>query len=141
MRVARRLTAALAAGLVGFVLLAGCTSAPMRAIGADQLGLRQAERDLSAGIRAYQDGEYRSAEAKLQAALAGKLAFTVDQATAYKYLAFIHCSTGRTVQCRAEFQKAFAADQNFELTKAESGHPAWGPVYQSVLSEQRGARR
>jgi len=141
MRVAHRLTAVLAAGLVGLALLAGCTSAPMRAIGADQVGLRQAERDLSAGIRAYQEGEYRTAETQLQAALAGKLAFTVDQATAYKYLAFIHCATGRTAQCRDEFRKAFEADPAFELTKAEAGHPVWGPVYRSVQSEQRGAQR
>lgn len=132
-----RLTAILAAGLVGLgSLAAGCSSAPMRAIGADKIAPRQAERNLSAGIRAYEEGDYRKAASRFQQALDDGLAFTTDKVTAYKYLAFIHCATGRTAQCRAEFQKAFAIDPGFELTKAEAGHPVWGPIYRSVKSER-----
>lgn len=141
MRAPHRLTAALAAGFVALGLLAGCSSAPMRAIGADQITPRQAERNLYAGIRAYEEGEYRTATSRLQQALDDGLAFTVDQATAYKYLAFVHCATGRTAQCRAEFEKAFAVDPAFELTKAEAGHPVWGPIYRSVKSERSASQR
>lgn len=137
MGASRRLTAVLAAGFVALgSLIAGCSSAPVRAIGADQIAPRQAERNLSAGIRAYEEGEYRTAASRLQQALDGGLAFTTDKVTAYKYLAFVHCATGRTAQCRAEFQKAFAIDPAFELTKAEAGHPVWGPIYQSVKNER-----
>ena len=141
MRIARRVTAAIAAAIVIAASLGGCSSAPVRAIGADQIAPRQAERDLSAGIRAYEEGQYKTSAQRLQEALDGGLAFTTDQVTAYKYLAFVHCATGRTQQCRDEFRHAFALDPAFELTKAEAGHPTWGPVYRSVKNERRGTQR
>ncbi|MCG6877397.1 MAG: TssQ family T6SS-associated lipoprotein [Betaproteobacteria bacterium] len=141
MRVSNRLTAAVAASLVILASLGGCSSAPVRAIGADQIAPRQAERNLSAGIRAYEEGQYRTAAARLQEALDGGLAFTIDKVTAYKYLAFIHCATQRTQQCRAEFRKALELDPTFTLSKAEAGHPVWGPIYRSVKSEQSATQR
>ena len=137
MRISLPLITAVAASLVILAALGGCSSAPVRAIGADQIAPRQAERHLSAGIRAYEEGDYRIAAQRLQEALDGGLAFTSDQVTAYKYLAFVHCATRRTQQCRAEFRKAFELDPKFELTKAEVGHPVWGPVYRSVRDEMR----
>ncbi len=141
MQVSQRLTAAMVAGLIAFASLGGCSSAPVRAIGADQIAPRQAERNLSAGIRAYEEGKYQIAAARLQEALDGGLAFTTDKVTAYKYLAFVHCAAGRTRECRDEFRNAFALDPAFELTKAEAGHPAWGPVFRSVSNERGGATR
>lgn len=147
MRVSLRLTAAMRAGLVALVALValaslgGCSSAPVRAVGADQIAPRQAERNLSAGIRAYEEGEYRVSAQRLQEALDGGLVFTTDKVTAYKYLAFVHCATQRIQQCRTEFRKAFELDPTFALTKAEAGHPVWGPVYSSVKSEQSATRR
>ena len=131
----------MAATVVILASLGGCSSAPVRAIGADQIAPRQAERNLSAGIRAYEEGQYRISAQRLQEALDGGLAFTIDQVTAYKYLAFVHCATGRTQQCRDDFGRAFALDPTFELTKAEAGHPTWGPVYRSVKNERRAAQR
>jgi Tfp pilus assembly protein PilF len=136
MQLTHRLMAAMMAGFVALASLGGCSSTPVRAIGADQIAPRQAERNLSAGIRAYEEGQYPIAAQRLQEALDDRLAFTIDQVTAYKYLAFIHCATGQTQLCRDEFRKAFAIDPAFELTKAESGHPSWGPVYRSVKSER-----
>lgn len=141
MRVSRQVTAAIAAVIIVAASLGGCSSAPVRAIGADQIAPRQAERDLSAGIRAYEEGQYQVSAKRLQEALDGGLAFTTDEVTAYKYLAFVHCAAGRTRECRNEFRKAFELDPAFELSKAEAGHPAWGPVYRSVQSERRGAQR
>ena len=129
------------AGLVALASLGGCSTTPVRTIGADQIAPRQAERNLSAGLRAYEEGQYQIAAVRLQEALDGGLAFTIDQVTAYKYLAFVHCANGRTRECRDEFRKAIALDPTFELTKAEAGHPAWGPVYRSVSSERSGAQR
>jgi len=141
MRVTLRLTAVVTAGLIALASLGGCSSSPVRAVGADQIAPRQAERNLSAGIRAYEEGEYRISAQRLQEALDGGLVFTTDKVTAYKYLAFVHCATQRIQQCRAEFRKAFELDPTFELTKAEAGHPIWGPVYRSVKSEQSASKR
>lgn len=141
MRNRRQITAAVAAAFIAATSLGGCSSAPVRAIGADQIAPRQAERSLSAGIRAYEEGQYQISAQRLQEALDGGLAFTTDKVSAYKYLAFVHCASGRTRECRDEFRQAFALDPAFELTKAEAGHPAWGPVYRSVKSEPRGAQR
>ena len=52
-----------------------------------------------------------------------------DQVIAHKYLAFIHCVSGREQQCRDEFKKALTIDPAFELTPAEAGHPVWGPIF------------
>jgi Tfp pilus assembly protein PilF len=136
------LTAALAAGLAVIASLGGCSSPSMRALGADQvIAPRQAERDLSAGIKAYEEGQYKVAAARLQQALDSGLVFKTDAVAAYKYLAFIHCAGGQTELCRVEFRKAFALDPSFELTKAEAGHPVWGPIYRSVKNEPRTTQR
>ncbi|MCC6609215.1 MAG: TssQ family T6SS-associated lipoprotein [Burkholderiales bacterium] len=107
----------------------------MREIGADQIAPRHAERELSAGIRAYEEGKYTIATARLQSALSSDLMFTRDKVAAHKYLAFIHCASGRPQQCRSEFRQAFALDPDFELSRAEAGHPVWGPIYQAVREE------
>lgn len=91
-----------------------------------------AESRLRAGISRYEDGNYAQAQRLLQSALAAGLASRSDQARAYKYLAFIYCVTDRIAQCRQEFNNALNADPKFTLTRAEAGHPTWGPVYRSV---------
>ncbi len=91
-----------------------------------------AESRLKVGISRYEDGNYAQAQRLLQSALAAGLASRSDQAQAYKYLAFIYCVTDRIAQCRQEFNNALNADPKFTLTRAEAGHPTWGPVYRSV---------
>jgi len=132
---------ALAAASLVLLLAGGCSSTPVRTVGADQIALRQAERELSAGIRAYEEGKYALAAARLQSALASELLFTADKIAAHKYLGFVHCAAGRTQQCRNEFRQAFALDPDFELSRAEAGHPVWGPVYLSVREESRRGQR
>jgi len=34
--------------------------------------------------------------------------------------------------CEAQFRAARTDDPAFALSKAEAGHPQWGPVYQRV---------
>ena len=55
-----------------------------------------------------------------------------ERADAHRHLAFIHCASNRERSCREEFRKALAADPAMELSPAEVGHPAWGPVFKSV---------
>lgn len=119
----------------GLAMVGGCSSQPMRDIGLDKLALRPAEKNLSQGIRDYEEGDYKAATQNLYSALAGGLTFKSDTVTAHKYLAFIHCASEREKQCREEFRKAFEIDPNFELKKTESGHPLWTPVYQDVRAE------
>jgi Tfp pilus assembly protein PilF len=118
--------------LCAALLVTGCAAPIVRDAGLDRLALRKAEKDLSLGIRAYEDGDYRSSTRLLQSALASDLFLDSDKVAAHKYLAFMQCSQSREKACRDSFRKALELDPKFELTPAESGHPAWGPVFRSL---------
>jgi len=93
------------------------------------------QKDLEAGIKAYEDSNYRQATRLIQTAL-DKGLVTAEQVRAHKYLAFIHCVSGEIQRCRDEFGKALALDPSFELREDEAGHPIWGPVFRSVKSRR-----
>lgn len=117
-------------------LLAACAAPPTPpppASGLAELMERPAERALFEGMRAYDDGQYTQAEAALRKALAENLQSPRDQATAHKLLAFITCTSERLADCEAAFRAARAADPAFALSRAEAGHPVWGPVYKRTL--------
>jgi len=116
------------------LLMSACAAPVMRDVGLDKFAPRKAEQDLSLGIRAYEDGDYKNAARRLQNALAANLLLTSDKVAAHKYLAFMHCAQAREKQCRDAFRKALDLDPKFDLTPAESGHPAWGPVFKSLKS-------
>lgn len=99
-----------------------------------ELASRPAEGALLAGIRAYEDGQYGQAEKRLDTALKAGLAAPQDRAAAYKTLAFVYCSSKRVKPCEAAFRAAREADAGFALSKAEAGHPTWGPVWRRVLA-------
>ena len=86
---------------------------------------------LNEGIRLYDDGQHLAAAKSLQNALDLGLSDR-QQADAHKYLAFIHCSIGRTGPCREEFRQALMADPELSLAPAEAGHPVWGPIFASL---------
>lgn len=111
--------------------LAGCAQLPILTpvVGVTELATRPAEGALLAGLRAYDDAQYPEAERRLTQALQAGLASPKDQAAAHKHLAFIYCTSRRQAQCEAAFRAARAADPGFELSKAEAGHPLWGPVF------------
>lgn len=121
--------------LAAALLLAACAAPPPPApapLGLADVVARPGERALLDGIRAYDDGQYASAEAALQRALSAGLHSPRDQAHAHKLLAFIHCTSERQAACAAAFRAARAADPGFALSRAEAGHPLWGPVYQAL---------
>jgi Tfp pilus assembly protein PilF len=99
-----------------------------------ELMQRPAERALVEGIRHYDEGQYALAETQLRKALATGLADGRDRASAHKLLAFITCTSERLADCAVEFAAARAADPHFQLSRSESGHPVWGPVYRRVLA-------
>ena len=94
---------------------------------------KPAERALLQGLRAYEDAHYADAQRELTQALSLGLVSAKDRAAAYKHLAFIHCASQRIAPCEEAFKQARSADPQFELSKAEAGHPVWGPVYRKVL--------
>jgi hypothetical protein len=117
-------------------MIAGCAAPPPKSGLADLLE-RPSERALVEGIRAYDDGNYPAAETALRRALDaspnGGLQSGRDRATAYKLLAFITCTSERIPECEDSFRAARQADPAFALSRAETGHPLWGPVYRKVL--------
>lgn len=114
--------------------LAGCESAPIKQLQQDINSFiqpKKGDQDLATGLRQYDEGNYTGAARTLQTSLDEGLT-SKDQVTAHKYLAFIHCISGRERQCRDEFRKALKIDPEFELEPAEAGHPIWGPVFRSA---------
>lgn len=99
-----------------------------------------ARSELAAGIKSYEEGDYKSAEKQLQSALDMGLANPVDEASAHKYRAFMVCVNGREKVCRDEFRKALEADPAFALAPAEAGHPVWSQVVRSVKAEMTRAK-
>ena len=110
------------------LVLSACVSPPP-ATGVAEVMDRPAERALLSGLRLYDDALYPEAEKALIEALRLKLASPRDRATAHKTLAFIYCTTERATECESAFRSAKQADPQFALSKAEAGHPVWGPVY------------
>jgi len=115
-------------------VLAACALEPQP--GLTDVMQRPAERALLAGLRAYEDGQYADAERELQRALAAGLASAKDRAAAHKHLAFVFCTSKRVSACEAAFRAAIAADREFALSRAEAGHPQWGPVYRRIAAEK-----
>lgn len=109
-------------------LLSACGDIPLHASLVDAIE-RPAERALLGGLRAYDDAAYADAEKQFHQALRLGLLASKDRAAAHKHLAFIYCTTNRNAECEAAFRAARLADPSFALSKSESGHPQWGPVY------------
>lgn len=122
------------------LLCAACASEPARRLGLSKLASGDGEQLLLAGIEHYEGGEYDTAVTELRAALGKGLSFPSDQVQAWKHLAFIHCASGRTSACGAAFRKALDIDPEFELSRAEAGHPMWGPVFTAVKAKHDPSR-
>jgi hypothetical protein len=115
------------------LLAAACAQTSPSQLGLTDLIARPAERSLLLGIKAYEDGQYRDAERLFDSALKAGLLIPKDRAAAHKHLAFIYCTTDRLQTCEEAFLAARRADAAFALSRSESGHPQWGPVYRRVL--------
>ena len=122
-------TSRLQPALAALLLVAACATEQQ---GLSDVMQRPAERALLAGLRAYEDGQYGDAERELQRALASGLVSAKDRATAH--LAFVFCTSNRVAECDRAFRQALASDPEFALSKAEAGHPQWGPVYRRVTA-------
>jgi Tfp pilus assembly protein PilF len=112
--------------------LAGCAlqQPTGKPVGVADLTERPAERALLGALRAYDDADYPAVERQSDEALRLGLQSPRDLALAHKLRAFVYCTSNRLTACEAEFRAARKADPAFALSKAEAGHPVWGPVYQ-----------
>jgi hypothetical protein len=97
--------------------------------------LKKAESSLAAGTKAYENGDYKTSQQELKAALSSGSLSRIDQMRANKYLAFIACASNQISLCKAHFLKAFAISQKFSLNKSEASHPIWGPVFQEAKAD------
>lgn len=118
---------------VGTAFLGGCADGPFKDLRA---GRTAGTGYFQEGIHNYEEGNYRTAQRRLQFALEEGLG-RADRVKAHKYLAFIACVSGQQLTCREEFGIAFELDPKFDLEPAEAGHPIWGPVFKSVKSKQK----
>jgi Tfp pilus assembly protein PilF len=116
--------------LLACLALSGCAS-----LGGMFQG--KGQKELDAGVKAYEDGEYAEAAKLLQGSLDAGLSATPNKVRVHKYLAFIHCASNRVSQCREEFRKALDLDPKFELRDDEIGHPVWGPAFRSVKATRK----
>ena len=114
---------------LALALLAGCAAPPPRPIGVSEVSERPAERALLGAIRAYDEADYGAAERQSDEALRLGLQSPRDVALAHKLRAFVYCTSNRIPACEEEFRAARAVDPGFVLSRAEAGHPVWGPVY------------
>ena len=120
------------------VVLVGCESATFKSIQQDFKTLFQTPKgahDFADGIKQYEDGNYSEAARLLQSSIDLGLR-SDDQVKAHKYLAFIHCISGREQRCRDEFRAALKIDPSFELAANEAGHPIWGPAFRSAKARR-----
>jgi Tfp pilus assembly protein PilF len=114
-----------------FEALWGCSSQPMRNLRAAMFTQSRGYYALHLGMQQFEEAAYVDAARNLQTALDMGLS-EAERVDAHKYLAFIHCASGREAPCRDEFRRALASDPEFVLGPAERGHPVWGPVFASV---------
>ena len=108
-----------------------------RASPADDSPAQTSQAIYAEGLRLYRAGQYDDAIARF-AAVQSPPSLRVQ---ALKHTAFGYCVTNRLPLCQRAFQDALALSPAFRLTKAEQGHPVWGPVFTKALQQSQPARR
>jgi hypothetical protein len=84
------------------------------------------------GTEMYDKGDFRGAIRKLILARDAAEEGTPTKQNSFRLLAFSYCVTGQRPLCRAQFVSLVKMSPDFELTRAEAGHPLWGPVFKEV---------
>lgn len=93
------------------------------------------------GMAAYEAGRFDAAINAFNRAIDQGRLTTAQQLEARKHIAFALCATRRTTLCRKEFREILRIDPTFSLSRAEAGHPAWGPAFAAVRKTHQSGRR
>lgn len=128
------------------VMLAGCAQVAPQPDSSSQpqLSYSEAQARYQQGLTSYRANRFEPALDDLTAALASGQLKSSDAIDARKYIAFIHCSNGREMQCREQFQAILKAAPNFSIPPDEANNELWGPVWRSIkgaAEEQRAVTR
>lgn len=91
--------------------------------------ISKAEQLLADGSELYEKGDFKAAIRKLTAARDSFADTSAEMQTSLKYLAFSYCVTGQRSLCKAQFVALLKIAPDFQLSRAEAGHPLWGPVF------------
>jgi Flp pilus assembly protein TadD len=92
----------------------------------------KAEQLLAEGTALYEKGDYKGAIRKLTAAKDAAEETSVTKQNSLRLLAFSYCVTSQRALCKAQFTSLVKLDPAFELSRAEAGHPLWGPAFKEV---------
>jgi hypothetical protein len=98
------------------------------------------EQLLAEGVALYDNGDFKGAIRKLQLAKDAAADEAATLQDSLKYLAFSYCVTGQKALCKAQFASLLKISPDFQLSRAEAGHPLWGPVFKETKSGIKPAR-
>jgi hypothetical protein len=126
-------------------LLAGCAQLPTGTdSGKPAISASEAQTRYQQGLSSYRGNRFEPALGDLTAALSSGHLTAADAINARKHIAFVHCASGRELQCREQFQILLKMEPNFDLAPNEASHPLWGPIWRSTkgaAEEQRAVSR
>jgi hypothetical protein len=94
------------------------------------------EQVLAEGNELYEKGDFKGAIRKLVTVRDTSDAATVVKQNSLRLLAFSYCVTGQRALCKNQFSSLLAIAPDFQLSRAEVGHPLWGPVFKEAKSEK-----
>jgi hypothetical protein len=100
------------------------TSSPLQKSKAEQL--------LSEGSELYEKGDYKGAIRKLLLARDAADETSMARKDSLRLLAFSYCVTNQRQLCKTQFVSLLKIAPDFQLSRAEAGHPLWGPVYREA---------
>lgn len=116
------------AALLLAAFAAGCAQAPAK----EGLSSAEAYAYYQRGLTHYRDNRPDPALNDLSLAVASGLLRAADANNARKYMAFIHCTLGREIPCREQFQTILRSNPGFDLTPPEANQPQWASVWRSI---------
>ena len=87
---------------------------------------------LTEGTELYDKGDYKGAIRKLQLASETADDTTPTKLDSLRLLAFSYCVSGQRMLCKTQFSNLLKITPDFQLSRAEAGHPLWGPVFKEA---------
>jgi hypothetical protein len=90
------------------------------------------EQLLAEGTELYDKGDYKGAIRKLLLARDSADEASATKQDSLRLLAFSYCVTGQRPLCKTQFGSLLKIAPDFQLSRAEAGHPLWGPVFKEA---------